>query len=120
VANHDITHIDIPAADLDRVTRFYEQAFGWTIDRSVEGYPMFRDATDDSGGGFTTSLEPGQAAGIVPYINVDDVRAALAAVASAGGETVQERAEIPGQGHYATFRDSEGNTLGVADGLPHG
>ncbi len=42
-------------------------------------------------------------------IGVDDVRAAMARVAAAGGEVLGEPMPIPGIGDYVSFIDTEGN-----------
>lgn len=46
-------------------------------------------------------------------IDVDSVEDALKQVESAGGSVVRARTEIPGMVAFASFKDPEGNTLGL-------
>ena len=46
MAHGDITHIDIPVADMAAATAFYERLFGWQIREApgFEVYPMWLHA----------------------------------------------------------------------------
>ena len=46
-------------------------------------------------------------------IGVDDLDAYVAKVTAAGCEIVTPRTPIPGVGHFANFRDTEGNVVGM-------
>jgi uncharacterized protein len=46
-------------------------------------------------------------------IGVDAIDEALKKVEAGGGSVVQPRTEIPNQGAFAYFKDSEGNVLGL-------
>ena len=46
-------------------------------------------------------------------IGVDDLDAYIAKVMEAGCEIVTPRTPIPGVGHFANFRDTEGNVVGM-------
>ena len=111
-----ITHIEIPAPDLDQACRFYEKAFGWNIvrDEGFADYPMFQDPSGQAGGGFVKDAQPSATPGILPYINVADIEAALGSIEANGGKTVTGKTEIaPGMGHFAHFTDPAGNQLGL-------
>jgi hypothetical protein len=54
------------------------------------------------------------------YINVTSVDEALARVSDLGGTVVQARMEVPGQGWFGVFTDTEGNELAVWESLPRG
>jgi uncharacterized protein len=116
MADIAITHIEIPAPDLDQACGFYEAVFGWTIvrDDSFPDYPMFQDGSGQAGGGFVKDARPSTTPGIVPYINVADIEATLATVEAHGGRTVMGKTEIaPGMGSSALFADPVGNQLGL-------
>jgi predicted enzyme related to lactoylglutathione lyase len=51
-------------------------------------------------------------------IAVQDVKAAMDKVKSAGGEVLGEPMDIPGVGSYVSFFDTEGNRLSVLQSLP--
>lgn len=47
------------------------------------------------------------------YVDVSSVDDALARVKELGGTVVTEKSEVPGQGWYAVFKDTEGNELAL-------
>lgn len=114
----------IPAADMDRATKFYTETLGLQPDSSGgEGATVLL-----SGDGTRIAIYPtpsaGQAAHTLAGWNVPDVRAEVAALKAkgvtfeeydmpeAGIKTVDGVATLP-IGTAAWFRDSEGNILGL-------
>jgi len=113
MAHGDITHIDIPADDLQRAVSFYSQLFGWDINEmpGFEGYPMWSAPNGISGGGL--GLRDGNLQVPRSYVEVDSIDDALKKVAELGGKTVQEKMEISPTSWWASFEDSEGNQIGL-------
>jgi len=126
-----VVHFEMPFDDKARLTRFYEQAFGWQMQPLGEAMGDYVLATttpsDDGGwptgkgainGGFFPKKPdwPAQVPSVV--IGVDDIRAAMAKVKTAGGEVLGEPMEIPGVGQYLSFMDSEGNRVSILQPLP--
>jgi uncharacterized protein len=113
MAKGEMNHIEFPADDLERAKRFYSAVAGWEFGE-MDGYPdywLFR-TSDGSGGGIGTRGESvGEAVRV--YITVEDVDAAVEATKANGGTVIAEPSEVPGQGRYATVRDSEGSTIGL-------
>jgi predicted enzyme related to lactoylglutathione lyase len=109
------THFEIPVDDPDRAERFYAEVFGWKFDRypgapryygmasTGEGDPGINGALFQRTEGSTTSLT----------MSVDSIEDAVAAVVSAGGKVVQDKAAVPSMGWFATCQDTEGNTIGL-------
>ena len=111
VAN-PLCYLEIPAPDLARAEAFYRQVFGWESQRSGDAYSMFHAGALD--GGFDPTKKPVAEGGIVLYIQVADIPAALRAVSVAGGSTVKERTEIGGGwGFWGLFLDPNGNRIGL-------
>jgi predicted enzyme related to lactoylglutathione lyase len=50
-------------------------------------------------------------------IQVDSIDESLKKVEAEGGTTVSPRAEMPGMGAYAYFKDTEGNVIGLWETL---
>lgn len=106
-----VSYIQIPALDTVALGRFYGDVFGWTIASGTAGHVSFEDASGELIGAFVTQW-PVNAPGIVPYISVDDVSAALEKVKAAGG-SVEEPRYAEGSLWVARFRDPQGNVLGM-------
>ncbi len=116
-----VVHFEMPYRDGQRAARFYTAAFGWQtqmLGPQMGDYLLVTTAVAD--------VKPGAPAGAIngglfPFrpdwpaqypavvIAVEDIRAAMARVAQAGGEVIGEPMEIPGIGPYVAFIDTEGN-----------
>ena len=105
-----LSYIQIPAADPVSLGGFYETVLGW----HVEGRPehiSFRDTSGELIGAFTPERSPGEP-GILPYVYVQGVDAAIARIEANGGQVV--RPPYPeGDLWVATFRDPAGNVVGL-------
>lgn len=118
MAHGELTHFDIPADDLGRATRFYADLFGWDIAVTPQfpDYGLFESGPGDTGGGLgirgvTAPDRPRM------YFLVDSIDAALPKVQALGGTVVVDKEEVPGHGWYAAITDSEGNEIGLWEGL---
>src|SRR5947209_11814255 len=81
-----LTYLHIPAADLRQSAAFYSGVLGWTIEERGSGL-RFADRDGLRIGGF--GLGPAQREErLVCYFYVEDIHAAVAPAAAAGGEVV--------------------------------
>lgn len=121
MAHGQITHIEIPADDLDRAKRFYGELFGWHF-TEMEGYPgyfLFNTGNAEIGGAVG---ERGKSAPerLRVVCEVDSIDTVLERVPDLGGAVVDGRSEITGVGYYAVIRDPEGNEIGLYEGAAEG
>ncbi len=107
-----ICYLEIPADDVERSARFYVDVFGWSLRRRGDGSLAFDDANGAVSGTWVRARPPSPTPGLLVYIMVDDIDAAVAAVSAAGGAIVQP---IGGDAPELTarFRDPAGNVLGL-------
>lgn len=117
MAHGDITHIDIPVDDIERATSFYASVLGWQIAEmpGFEGYPMWQAPNKVSGGGFTQRDEGLQT--IRNYVEVDSIDDVLVKVTDSGGSVVMAKAPISETSWYAVISDTEGNQMGLYEGI---
>lgn len=111
---HTITHIEIPAPDLEKAIAFYSTLFNWQIEMQPQGdYAFFRITGTESGGGLDANLQPAtEKYGIQIVVDVEDINEKLIEIKKLGGNIILEKTEIPGgHGYYACFRDPNGNYL---------
>lgn len=107
---------DLFTPDPKAAEAFYGALFGWTVTAMPMPGDMggTYDILENAGQGFggCMPLFPGQgdAARWTPYVSVpaDDVDAAAARAAAAGGTVVQEPMDIPTVGRFATILDPDG------------
>lgn len=106
-----ITYLRLPALDAARAAEFYRAVFGWEI-RPHATQPAFTDGSGHVIGHFVTDQAVAGGDGVRPYIYVDDVDDALRRIVGAGGARARE--PYPeGSLIVATFRDPDGNEIGV-------
>ena len=111
---HTITHIEIPAPDLDKAALFYTALFDWHIEIvTPEHYAFFRIGNTGSGGGLDASLMPApDKIGPQLVIDVENIDEMLKKIEDNGGKLHHPKTEIPGgHGFYAVFADPNGNFL---------
>jgi uncharacterized protein len=111
---HTITHIEIPAPDLEKAIAFYASLFNWEIDIQPGGnYAYFRITGTASGGGFDANLQPAAGtSGVRVTIDVEDVDEKLKEIEGNGGKITLGKTQIPGgHGYYASFLDPNGNIM---------
>jgi predicted enzyme related to lactoylglutathione lyase len=111
---HTITHIEIPAPDLQKAIDFYSKVFDWGIEIvTIDHYAFFTIGNTGSGGGFDASLMPApEKTGPQLTIDVENMEAAMKKIKENGGNIVMDKTEIPGgHGFYCIFTDPNHNHL---------
>lgn len=111
-----IIHFEIPADNPERASAFYAKALGWEFSQYPGPMKYWLVRTGAEGkpgidGGMMPREHPGQTPTLVA--GVDNVDAASATIAKAGGESVLPKMAIPGVGWAAYFKDTEGNVFGI-------
>jgi predicted enzyme related to lactoylglutathione lyase len=110
-----VVHYEVPAGDVDRAVAFYGGLFGLDIGPSaMEGfeYRMFQTG-EGEGGAVMASETPG--AGLVVYLDTDDIDASIAKVRELGG-TADDKQPVPTHGWFAACKDTEGNSFSLWQG----
>jgi len=123
-----VVHFEMPAADMERMKKFYSEVFGWqmnqmgpemgnyvvvtTTEGDQNGRPKMPGAIN--GGFYKKTDDPGSHAMSV-VIAVPDIQKWRDKVVTAGGKIAQEADEIPGVGKWISFIDSEGNRMSMLE-----
>ena len=111
-ANGKICYLELPANDVGRSAALYSKVFGWTIRTRGDGATAFDDAIGEVSGAFVRGRPPSDRPGLLFYIMVDSVEAAVAAVRAEGCEIVQP-VGVDAPELTARFRDPGGNVIGL-------
>ncbi|MES1227791.1 MAG: VOC family protein, partial [Armatimonadota bacterium] len=110
-ADGSLGHFELPARDFNVEQDFYGKVFGWQFQSMGDVYLLFQTPGGE-GGGFTKDYTPGDGGGTF-YIYAADVAPKLAEVEAAGGTVVLKTTGVPGYGWIATFKDPQGNRVGL-------
>ena len=113
LGNGKICYLEIPAADIPRSVRFYQSIFGWKTRQRGDGTIAFDDGPGEVSGAWVT----GRAAysgvpGLLLYVMVDDIAAAIELVTKNGGRIVQPLG-MDAPELTARFADPDGNVMGL-------
>ena len=112
LGNGKICYLQIPATEIARSARFYQNVFGWTVRRRDNGSTAFDDGVGEVSGEWVTGRSPSTEPGLLFYIMVDSVTETIDAIIAHDGEIVQP---IGGDAPELTarFRDPGGNIIGI-------
>jgi predicted enzyme related to lactoylglutathione lyase len=120
---NNLVWFELPVTDLNRATTFYESVFATKLstDDRFPGLAVFPRRTETATtGALAVNLDDkteGRPStdGAVVYLNCDgELDAVLKRAKAAGGELLQEVAQLPGgMGWIAQFRDLDGNRVGL-------
>src|SRR3982750_368309 len=85
LATGKICYVEIPAADVERSSRFYRDAFGWEGRTRGDGALAFDDAVKEVSGAWVTGRPPSAEPGIMVHVMVADLEAAVPGGPAPGG-----------------------------------
>ena len=110
-------HVELASTDAAKAKTFYSSFFDWKLsDMDMGGgmtYTTFKPTDDSAGGGMMQQPQPGAPSAWLPYVLVDDVKAAAAKAKSLGGNVVVETQEVPNMGWFSIIIDPTGAALGL-------
>ena len=120
---HPIQHFEFWSKDPERLSTFYEKAFGWKIQHMPE--IQYRLVDTDAGGkgiggGIMTPGEGEWPGNMSFYVSVPELGPAREQIRAAGGKVIVEEQVIPNVGSFALFEDPDGRVLGIWQEAQHG
>lgn len=110
-----VVHFEVNADDIERAKKFYENAFGWKIEKWEGGEYWVIQAGEEGEEGINGGLQKREEESdqIFNYISVSSVEDAKSKVEKNGGKIVSPKITVPGVGYFYMFEDTEGNKLGI-------
>jgi predicted enzyme related to lactoylglutathione lyase len=110
-----VVHFELTADDPERATKFYQDVFGWKIDKWDGPEDYWLVTTGEPG---TIGIDGGimrrrDGASVINTVDVDSVDDAVAKITAAGGSVAAPKMAVPGVGYMAYCLDTEGNTFGI-------
>jgi uncharacterized protein len=116
---NSFVHVELNTPDLERSKTFYSQLFPqWQLEEMPNNPATPSDAYTfikvgkGTGGGMMTQV-PGGPSGWLPYVDVEDLDAAIEKTKSLGGKIMKPVTEVPGMGWFSFIQDPTGAILGL-------
>lgn len=109
-----IVHVEWRTRNVERLKQFYKKAFRWKFEDAMPGYSIVDTGTPGVGGGFM-QLESGSPlqAGIVSFLQSEDLASSELAIREAGGQVIASAQPVEGWGRFSIFTDPDGNQLAL-------
>ena len=110
-----VVHFELTADDPERATKFYQDVFGWKINKwdGPQDYWLVTTGAAGEPGIDGAIMRRMEGASVINTIDVESVDDAVAKITASGGTVVAPKMSIPGVGYFAYCLDTEGNTFGV-------
>ena len=112
-----VVHFEIPADDIENLSKFYADVFGWKFEKAPIPGEMeyWMISTGPQGKSVGGGMYKKQTAGETPrnFIGVDKIDPAIASFLAAGGKEVVGKQEVPGMGWSYIGTDPEGNMIAL-------
>ncbi|HEV2317257.1 MAG TPA: VOC family protein [Thermoplasmata archaeon] len=106
-----LSYLDIPSSDPHGSAQFYHEVFGWTIGERPGAW-AFEDGTGHVIGHFVNNRPIAGGAGVLPYVFVGSLDAALARAVAAHG-TIRREPFPVGELLVAVVEDPSGTAVGI-------
>lgn len=118
--SHPVVHFEILGKNGGQLQEYYAKLFNWKVNAdNPMSYGLVAAAEGGIGGGIAGTEGQGDHNGVIIYVAVPDLQATLDQAVALGGKVVTPITHIPGMVTYATFRDPQGNLMGiVANEMP--
>ena len=123
-----VVHFEIPYDNQDRAQKFYQDVFGWQINKMPDmDYNMATTTPSDENmrptepGSINGGLLPKDPTGQHPVIVIDvaSIEDHIKTIESAGGKIIMPAVKVGEFGIYARVADTEGNVIGIWQMLSH-
>ncbi len=108
-------HVELNTTDPDQAKTFYGKLFDWKMQEMpmpMGSYTMI-DVGEGTGGGMMQQLMPGAPSAWLPYVLVDDVKAATQKAKSLGAAVMKDVTEVKEMGWFSIITDPTGAALGL-------
>jgi uncharacterized protein len=112
-----IVHFEIPAGDVEKLSKFYSDLFGWKFAKqSMPGMDYWMIETTGMGPEHVTGgmyAKQGETDKPRFYVGVEDIDAHTEKLKQAGGTVIFEKQEIPQMGWSVLASDPENNLIAL-------
>jgi uncharacterized protein len=109
-------HVELGTTDIDQAKSFYRALFDWQLNDVEMGGGMtytLIGVGEGTGGGMMKHPMPGAPSAWLPYVLVDDIRAATDKAKSLGARIARDVTAVMDEGSLSIIADPTGAMLGL-------
>jgi predicted enzyme related to lactoylglutathione lyase len=113
--NNSFVHCELATNDVGKAKGFYGKLFDWKFDDMPmeNGTYTVIGVGEGTGGGLMKNPMPDHSSMWMPYVHVDDIKAATAKARSLGANVMKDSQEVKDMGWLSIFTDPTGAMLGL-------
>jgi predicted enzyme related to lactoylglutathione lyase len=111
-----VVHFEIPADNVERLSKFYKDVFGWKITKApMPDFDYWLISTGPEGKSVGGGMYKKEDANDGPrnFIQVSEIDTVISAFKKAGGKVLMGKQEVPNIGFTFIGVDPEGNKIGL-------
>ncbi|MHA2393898.1 MAG: VOC family protein [Promethearchaeota archaeon] len=111
-----IVHFEMNVKDPEKSIKFYENVFGWKIEKwegPMDYWLIMTGDENEPGIDGGLAFEQEGFPNVVNTIDVQNIDEVIKSIEKNGGEIIREKQPIPGVGWLAYFKDTEGIITGI-------
>ena len=108
-------HCELATSDVGKAKTFYTKLFDWKLtDMPMPGMTYTTiNVGEGTGGGMMQHPMPGAPSMWMPYVLVDDIKAANKKAKDLGAQVFKDTTEVPDMGWFSIIIDPTGAMLGL-------
>jgi predicted enzyme related to lactoylglutathione lyase len=113
---NSFVHVELGTTDIDKAKLFYRSLFDWQLNDVEMGGGMtytLIQVGEGTGGGMMKQMMPGASSAWMPYVGVNDIRAATDKAKSLGATVMRDVMKVMDEGFLSIIRDPTGAMLGL-------
>jgi predicted enzyme related to lactoylglutathione lyase len=106
-------HIELQTQDMEKSKKFYTGMFDWKLEEMPGMDYAIINVGEGTGGGMMKKPMPGIPDNWMPYILVNDVKAATKKAQTLGATIHKDVTEVPDMGWFSVLSDPTGAAFGL-------
>ncbi len=109
-------HVELGTTDIDKAKSFYQSLFDWRLNDVEMGGGMtytLIQVGEGTGGGMMKHPVPGAPSAWLPYVQVDNIRAATDKAKALGATVMRDVTAVMDEGFLSIIIDPTGAMLGL-------
>jgi predicted enzyme related to lactoylglutathione lyase len=115
IMGNPFVHVELMSTDVGKSKSFYGKLFDWELEDVPldDGTYTMIKVGEGTGGGLMKNPMPNATSSWLAYVQVEDLKKAVAKAKSLGGTVMKDKTEVMGMGSLAIINDPTGAMFGL-------
>jgi uncharacterized protein len=115
IMGNPFVHVELMSTDVGKSKSFYGKLFDWELEDVPldDGTYTMIKVGEGTGGGLMKNSMPNAKSSWLAYVQVEDLKKAVAKARSLGGTVMKDKTDVMGMGSLAIINDPTGAMFGL-------